>query len=456
MTRPRTSPSEPRTRPRPSRRAWALGPLLLLGVSCASYTQRADAALGAFRSGDFARSRELFGGGSVTDSDFLRGAEAGSASLAAGDWEAALADFGQAAKAVEEIERESLTSPEQAGRSILSWTVNESFTDYRGEGYERVLVHVGLGLAYLARGEVEDMLVEVRRANALLEGEEKLYDTEYAAGGMGHLLSALGYELLGRLDDAFIDYRRMSEKGLAQDLVGPALVRLSEELGRTDTGLWIDQYGPADYLPEGAASVVLIAGVALGPYKQATTLTIPTKGALAQWSVPTYVRRADTPGALLLSSRDAPGAARAVVVEDVASVAEKNLSDRLAWLATKSAVRGLMKRQLTRELSEEYGPVARVAGDLFTLATERADLRSWLTLPASYQAARLWLEPGAHELTLEVQGGDALTLGNFELAPGEIVFVLARSLGPRVYAHVIGGDPVVQSPAQQAEPTPVP
>src|SRR6185436_288146 len=100
--------------------------------------------------------------------------------------------------------------------------------------FERVYVHCGLAMCYLAAGKLDDVYVEARLANQLLESEEELYETQYAAGGWGHLLSAVTYELIGDRDDAYIDYQRMVEKDVGTALAGRALVRLAKQLGRSD------------------------------------------------------------------------------------------------------------------------------------------------------------------------------------------------------------------------------
>ena len=329
----------------------------------------------------------------------------------------------------------------------MSLAINESWTSYEGEGYERVQVHAGLALAYLALGKFDDVYVEARLSNELLEAEEELYETEYAAGGLGHFVSALTYELLGEPSDAYIDYKRMHEKGLAPAFVGPQLVRLARLLGRDDElPRWEAQYGQPAELPHDAANVVVIAGVGLAPVKVATTLPIPTKDGLLQWSVPNFVSRGGPDAAFLgpveLRLPDDGLTVRATAVEDVERVARENLEDRIAWLAAKSAVRAFAKRELTRELERAHGSAGRLLGDLFTILTERADLRSWQTLPSQWQIARAYVHPGRHTLRLASPGGAAVDLGRFDLDPGETMFVLARTLGPRVYAHAVGGRPV--------------
>jgi uncharacterized protein len=421
--------------------------VLALTSACASYNQRTEGALRAFEGGRFDEARAAYAE-DPEGADFLPAVEAGMVALTAGQWKQALAFLGAAAKAVEEVEREALVSPENAGELLLSWTLNETFKDYKGEGYERVMLHSALALAYLTQGQVEDVLVEVRLANALLETEEELYEADYGAGGLGHYLSAVAYELTGEFDDAYIDYRRLADKGLGGDLAGRALVRLSQALGRgDDLSVWEERYGQAPTPSPDAASVVVIGGVGLGPFKEELTLTLPTGDGLVSWAVPTFRVRQQPVSGLVLSTPTAE--VRTQVLEDVGAVATRNLEDRIAWLAAKSTVRTFLKRELRQKLQKEHGAAGALVGDLFNVLTERADLRAWRTLPDTWQAARLFLEPGAHELTLTADGGERVYLGAFELEPGETMFVLARTLGTRLYVYPIGGRPVFLGPADQ-------
>jgi hypothetical protein len=130
------------------------------------------------------------------------------------------------------------------------------------------------------------------------------------------------------------------------------------------------------------------------------------------------------------------------VLDDRVAVAKENLSHRPAWLAAKSVARGVLKREVTKQIEDEWGLGGRIVGDVFAIASERADQRAWQTLPASWQACRLFVAPGAHELRLEALGGQSCDLGAFELEPGETLFILARTLDGRLYAHAIGGRPV--------------
>ena len=426
--------------------------------ACATYPQRSAEALSAFERGDLEAAR--LGFSKASDSAFLRGAEAGMVALTAGDWKQAQLELDAAAEAAKGIEDRALISATDLGEGLLTWMLNEGARSYHGEGFERVMLHASLAVTYLARGDAEGVLVEAKRANALLEREEELYQKQYRAGGLGHFVSAMAYELLGEPDNAYIDYERMVHKDVGTEIAGRALVRLSSRLRYGDElARWEERFGPDSERPEDAASIVLIGGVGLAPVKQEITLPIPTPDGLLQWSVPSFVARPQPVTGLVLREVESGAAVRASVLERAGEVARANLEDRIAWLAAKSAVRAVIKRELTQHLEREFDLLGRIAGDVFTFVTERADLRSWLTLPDSWHAARLFVAPGTHTLTLEADGGPTRELGCFELAPGETMFVFARTVGPLLHAHTIGGlavEPTSAShPAGEAgEPVP--
>lgn len=409
-------------------------------VSCASYTERTASALRDFQGGQFQEALDAYADPERVGCAFLSGAEAGTVALTMGDWEEAILHFSRAAAAVQEVEGRALAGPERLGDALAGWALNDSVRAYQGEGFERVYVHCALAQAYLALGRVDDVYVEARLANQLLESEERLYETKYEAGGWGHLISAITYELIGQPDQAFIDYQRMAEKGVGTALAGRALVRLANELGRSDDLRRLQEaYGTDIERPPRAASVVVLAAIGLGPFKAESVLALPTPDGIIQMAVPSYVERPSTIAGLRLIQSPSRASVRTDLVESVARVARENLEDRLGWIAAKSVARGLLKRELTKGLEEEFDLGGRIAGDLFALLSERADVRAWQTLPDSFQACRMFVAPGVHRFLLEAIDGETVELGEFELDPGETMVVFARTLGPRVHASVIGG-----------------
>jgi len=417
--------------------------LLVWSAGCASYTSRTAGALHDFQRGHLYEAMDAYADAELTGSDFLSGAEAGTVALAAGDWESALTHLHRAQEAADDIEGQALVGAESLGEVIGSWALNDTMIEYKGEGFERVYVHAGLAMAYLAKGLLDDVYVEARLSNQLLETEEELYEREYHAGGLGHFVSALAYELLGEWDQAYIDYARMEEKGVGVELAGRALVRLAKILNRPDeVARWEERYGADLERPEGAASVVVLAGVGLAPFKIEGSLLIPTPDGLIPMAMPAFERRSQMVTGLRLVEESSGVSVRTDVLESVSSIAVENLNDRLLWTATKSVARGVLKRELTKKAEKEWGLGGRIAGDVFAAVTERADLRSWQTLPDTWQACRLFVPPGAHTYTLEAIGGQSQPLGTYQLEEGETMVVFARTVGPHLYAHVIGGQPL--------------
>ena len=213
-----------------------------------------------------------------------------------------------------------------------------------------------------------------------------------------------------------------------------------------DIPLWTERFGAQQELPEGAASVIVIAGVGLGPFKIEARIPIPTSDGLIPISAAAFETRPQPVTGLRLRALESQAEQQTILLESVSNVAKENLSDRILWQVTKSIARGLMKRELTKALERNYGWEGALVGNIFAFMSERADLRSWMTLPDSWQACRLYLAPGPHTLRLESLGGQNLDLGAYELAPGETMLVFARTLGAATYAHTIGGKPLVEEP----------
>jgi len=424
-------------------------------AGCRTYNQRVAAPVAAFERGDFAAAEAGF---TEVNEGFLRGAEAGMAAFADGRFLDARRHFNDALDASDDVRERAALGAENAVEGVLTLAINEGQADYAGEGYERVMLHVMLALTYLAEGDAEGVLVESRRVDDILTAEEELYDTDYGAGGIGHLLSAVAYELTGQWGDAYIDYQRLAEKDLAPHLVGPALARLSRRLGRaSDIGRWEELYGPAELPPDDAGTVVLIAGVGMGPAKREIKLDIPVKGGVFSWAVPEFGSGSGLSSGLALVFPESGVRVESDRVEDVAAVSKENLSDRIALIAARSAARGLLKRQLADQMRDnKNGQALGLIADMFTVLSERADLRAWRTLPREWVAARAFLPAGEFvEIELAETGGALarVPLGTYRLAEGETMFVLARALDSGIVAHVVGGE-LPPSPATESAPDP--
>lgn len=413
---------------------------------CATYPERAEQGVGRYRAGDFEGAVASFEDSDVTTSEFLAGAEVGMIRLTAGDWEAARIALASAAEAAREAEEKSALSLTDGAETLGTLLLNDTTQTYVGEGYERVLVHTALAIAYLGLGQYEGMRVETKRANEVLETEEKLYETSYAAGGMGHMLSALAYEMEGRLDEALIDYRRMVEKGVGLELAGPRLRALADLFEREDLADLVAPY--ESYTPEGAtATVWVIGGMGLAPFKREASLNLPTPVGFVRLTAPQYASRSGA-GLLRLVLPDQGETHTCSVIEDVDAIARENLDDRLGWIAARTVARAAIRATAREVVRDQHGELAAFGVDILSLALERADTRSWLTLPREWQALRVPLVPGEHTLELETTTGADVRIGRFELEAGETMIVFARYVDGLLHVHPLGGkrlDPLAVS-----------
>lgn len=428
-----------------------MAPLALLGLAgtsgCSTYNQRVEAPIRAFERGQFDSAAAQFSDPSVTGSAFLSGAEAGMAAFVGGRFSDALGHLHDAEDAASRTEERALLGVESLGESVTSFFLNEGQAEYVGEGYERVMLHAVLGLCYLALGKPDDVLVEARLIDELITTEEELYEASYGAGGIGHFLSALAYELKRQPGEAYVDYVRMHEKGLAPGLVGASLIRLARDLGRRDDlERWLERYGSADPVPDDWPSIVVVGGLGMGPAKYETRIDVALPRGIFSWAVPQFGAGAAPTAGLELVFPDTGTRVRSSELEDVSAVAKRNLDDRIAWLATRSAVRGILKHELARQLTKSDNDwVAGLGGvlSIVSIFSERADLRAWRTLPDAWVAARAFVPPGEDlALVLGEIGGSEVALGRYRLEEGETMFVLARALDSGLVVQVLGGEEV--------------
>ena len=86
------------------------------------------------------------------------------------------------------------------------------------------------------------------------------------------------------------------------------------------------------------------------------------------------------------------------------SLAAKQLQDQLPIIVTRQIVRILAKEEMRQKLTKKGGDVGNILANLYNIASEKADTRSWSTLPDSIHILRLNLSPGTHTLNIHLNG----------------------------------------------------
>lgn len=410
----------------------------LVGASCASsyyqdYPDTAWPGLDGLEHGDYGYAAEYFTGisGSFGSDEFLGKAEAGMAWHIGGQLKRATEEWIAAAQTLDGYGDRPTVSGRSISEGALSMFLNDKTIPYDGEGFEAALLHGFMAWDFLRMGDLDGAMVEVQRGYDVERFEEDRYGTTYGMNRFARYVAALAQEFDDRPDEAEIDLVRLEEDAGEHPAV-------SYSLERVRTGAR-------------TATLVVVFERDRMPQKVEHQLVFNTRRSFGQLAVPGFEDSAGTANSLrvLVGGSDA-GVTR--TLEDVEEVARRNLDDRIGWVTTKALARTALKTvivdQTAEAVADEHGDWAGLLvgllGSAINIASESADLRSWLTLPREIQVLRITVEPGPHMLRLELTGSVAggatgrsqpwADLGVVEFEAGSTVLVGARSLGAALHA----------------------
>lgn len=314
---------------------------------------------------------------------------------------------------------------EEAGSLLTS----DNLKQYKGEDFEKILIHVYLALNFLFENNYEDALVECRRVNDILYKFKYEAKRNYEQNVFARYLSALIWESEGKLDDAYIDYKNAHEIKPGYGYLGADLERLSKRLGRDeDYQDWKKEYGALDVPSrkemKETGEVVLVFQQGNGPVKRPH----PESPRFPKF----YPRYSETKQARLeiVGTDQAEVAPALYSIQDVAI---KNLDDQYAGLVAKK-IAGIVAKEIAadqiRQKNELLGMIAWVGLHL----SDQADLRHWSLLPESLNIARIRVKPGVYNVKavgLFSNGnpsGEEKVFEGVKVTAGKKVFLNWRSL----------------------------
>lgn len=329
--------------------------------------------------------------------------------------------------------------------NALSFIVNDATVSYAGDDYEQVLVHLFMALNYLELGQTNDARVEALQVDIKLrEIGEKIPGNKFTEDALSRYITGMIYEELGEWSDAMIAYRKAYDAykkyqvnyGVpVPDMLKQDLLRLAQRQGfagevakyRKEFGIEPQQEGSGAPEEEGELIFVLNNGLApikrekivgasttpqpviveSAPNKQIT----PALPVFVNIALPYYESR---PGNVLsarvsVSGKQAP----TQLMEDIDAIAKASLDARMPAITARSIGRAASKIAIQASVdragrNRDKDPAVELLGSFLVrvaaVATERADTRSWLTLPANVQMARLSIPPGSYTITVDLLG----------------------------------------------------
>jgi uncharacterized protein len=321
----------------------------------------------------------------------------------AGDYEGSNAAF-EAAKAM--ISRLSAISVSEQGSAL---TVNDMMRSYTGDYYEQVLIHVFEAMNYLALNRPDDARVEALQLDVKLKqhGDDSNYED-----GFARYLTGIIYEDLGEWDDAMIAYRQAYDayRRYPEQLHMPVpqqlkrdLIRLADKVGLDDEAKRYREtfdIKSVDQIPGHDGEVVFVLNTGLAPLKRSIEIRAVTEsGQLVTVSMPAYEERRPTVTAARVSVDGDTGTTD--LMENVDSLAMDALEKQKPQILARAIARAVIKTRTSKEVDSRNDALGLVV-NLANTITDRADTRSWSTLPNRICLARLPVTAGRHRVQVEL------------------------------------------------------
>jgi hypothetical protein len=389
-----------------------------------------------------------------------------------GNFGASIGEFDKAIDIAKEFEDRATVSLSAVTDQVSSLVVNDSVIDYEPAGFERVMMYHFQALNYLGEGKLEEAAVEVRRANdeqerALKAHEEEILEAEKSASSKGISLSdfsadiakmlgqskAVGsevknsfqnaytfymsgavHELMDEPSDAYIDYKKALEIAPKNSFIQRDVARLAKKLEMTDDIQRFSKLYPAAFAKtdtEDGVDLIVLFEDGLVPAKEAITVPLPVPGVvgLAAFALPTYqASRVDPkPLTVKVSGADAAKTERICAID---SLAVKDFEEKAPAMITRQVIRTAIKGGATYAAGQYGGALGSLAATAYTGLTEKADTRSWQSLPQNAQVFRTRVQKGAKLDFVHASSG---AQGSFVVpADSKSVVVRAIRVGPRL------------------------
>ena len=272
-----------------------------------------------------------------------------------------------------------------AGSLVLS----QGMVQYKGDDYEKVMVNAFLAIDYLMQNKLEDAQVECRKLN------DKLYKfrfegkRNYEQNPFAFYLSAMIWEANRDWDTAYIDFKKAYELNPSMPYLREDLIRAAINAQRPeDLAEWRKEFGalkPANLRDLG--EVVLIYQHGWGPNKRPNPAfpRIPKLYPVFSETVRARLEVENGAGETSQTALNLTDTAIKSLDEQYASL----IAMRVAGLGTKAVVADQI-----RQRNPLLGELAWIGMNI----ADRADLRQWISLPASLQIAKLRLKPGRYRV----------------------------------------------------------
>ncbi|RLV60542.1 hypothetical protein D5018_06230 [Parashewanella curva] len=406
--------------------------------------------------------------GNISSNDgLLYAQEAGRVAQISGNFAESKKYYQQAIEKYLAFDNKAVVSASDIGANASSLLLNDNTIPYEGSGFERIMLHQYQAFNYLFEHDFEGALVEVRRANELQQIQQDKYESskksvqriangvvsdqeEKLRQGTGSVTSSflnaysyyvtgLLHEILGRANDAFIDYRKAAAIWPHNPFVEQSLVRLAKQLSMPQYSEFRRKFGEPKLPKSNQGELIVIYEKGFVQPKGHFSVPFTVKGNWQTIDLPTYYQAATYPGSANISGLPTEPL-RAASITSIDALAMNALREDLPFILTRQAARVYAKAELARHITGRHQQnndvfdLGSLAVQVFNVVTEQADRRSWLTLPNQAQIARKYVQAGTYPISVEQSQTQNTTI---EAGRKTLVWVVKTGNYVRFYSILI-------------------
>jgi hypothetical protein len=215
-------------------------------------------------------------------------------------------------------------------------------------------------------------------------------------------MSGVIHELAGEPNDAYIDYKKALEIAPKNTTLQRDVARLAKQLQMTDDIQRLSKRYPQSFakaapLDSSKGEVIVFFEDGLVPEKTAVSfplpIPIPSAPGLTAIAFPTFKASVipTYPLTLRASGKDIAKSEQICAID---ALAVKAFQEAAPAMITRQVVRAAIKGTAASMASKHASGLAGAAVSLYNVASERADTRSWRSLPHNAQVVRASVKPG--------------------------------------------------------------
>lgn len=356
-------------------------------------------------------------------------------------------------------------------KSIIAETgallINDNTLSYKGEDFERVMINVISALNYIYLNQWDEAQVEARKVDHKLNLINDKYEKKnvFKEDAFARYLTGIIYEAKGELNDAFIAYRKAYEtyQNYARDygtsmlptLPGD-LLRVTETLGLIEEHkMYREKFPKTTWITqkefEKLGEIIIFSFDGRSPVKEDYFITVPVPDGknhtnFIRLALPQFVEQPTNLAFTKVYLKDSGGrlvtSQETFLVEDITAIAIKNLEDRIGRITAKTIARASAKFIIGNEIRKKAKDdplalfLAGIGTNIYSFVSEKADKRSWRTLPGQIRMARLKAPPDSYTIKIEYYSWNKRLLKqktyDVTVRAGEKKFLSHRFLGTKI------------------------